>query len=93
MYDKDGVLNEANGDTFKEAITHDAIYLHGEKNLFPRSPEKRTNAGITFPPQNNGSITVVGTASQESWSSASGAQLPAGEYILSGSKDGVATEV
>lgn len=65
----------------------------GEKNFFARSPETRTNAGVTFTPLNDGGITVVGTASQESWSSASSAPLPAGEYILSGSKDGVATEV
>lgn len=72
----------------------DAVFAYnGQKNLALPITSTRTNAGVTFTPQSDGSMKVVGTASQESWSEWSLVSLNKGTYIISGSTTNVAVEL
>ena len=73
---------------FNAILAHD-----GKKNLATTIGRSRVNAGITYTPQNDGSMKVVGTASQESWSERSVVNLDAGDYIISGSAENTAVEL
>ena len=72
----------------------DTLFERGiSKNLATIIGSARTNAGVTYTPHNDGSMTAVGTASQESWSEWSTVLLDAGTYVISGSAGDVAVEL
>lgn len=92
----DNILDSQTGNPYSSILENkfDAILEHnGQKNLATAITTARTNAGVTFTPQANGEISVVGTATAETWSEWSMVVLSSGTYIISGSANNTAIEL
>lgn len=73
-------------------ITDRVIYGKG-KNLLKNTAKSQTKTGITFTINEDGSVTLNGTATNDCYFSiASGVLLQSGNYILSGCPSGGATD-
>ena len=92
----DNILDSQTGNPYSSILENkfDAILEHnGQKNLATATGVVRTNAGITFTPQSDGSVSVSGTATAESWSEWTTVLLNSGTYIISGSTNNTAIEL
>lgn len=92
----DNIFDSQTGDLYSSVLEDkfDAILDHnGQKNLATAITTTRTNGGITFTPQIDGSVSVIGTSSAEAWSNWSVVTLNSSTYIISGSSNNTAIEL
>ena len=84
-----------NPTTYQDVLQgFNAVLEHsGIKNLLTPIINAITSAGVTFTPQDDGSVKVVGTASAETWSNYSEVTLQEGSYVLTGGDDDVHVEL
>jgi hypothetical protein len=70
--------------TNREAMSFRANGKVGSKNFLKNNLSTTTTGDVTYTINNDGSITVSGTPSSDSWVTMRGFTIPKGKYILSG---------
>ena len=87
----EGALSALSTNKATQAEVNDIVNVLGAKNLLPNNAVSQTTNGVTFTVNSDGSVTVNGTASENTWLwfvsyAQGGFYLPVGRYILNGSE-------
>lgn len=84
-----GAINElfSKSQTVKEEV-NDIVNIYGAKNLLPNNAVSKTEGGVTFTVNSDGSITANGTATADVYLNIPYHNFKAGRYIVNGCPNG-----